>query len=79
MGKIPKTLSIVWGLFIHKNRGMKIVNIDENYLSKDEIVIKGFRIINIIKSPFQKLSFKNQKKLKSILKKKIQGCKTFDK
>ena len=58
----------------YKNKNIKklkpysiIVKIDENYLNKDEIIVKGFRIINIIKSPFQKLSFKNQKKLKNTL------------
>lgn len=44
-----------------------IVKINEYYLNKDEIIVKGFRIINIINSPFQKLSFKNQKKLKNTL------------
>ena len=44
-----------------------IVNIDEYYLSEDEIMVKGFRVINDIDSPFQKLSYKNQKKLKNTL------------
>jgi ComEC/Rec2-related protein len=47
-----------------------IVSIDEHYLNKDEIIVKGFRVINIVNSPFQKLSFQNQKKIKNTLQTK---------